>query len=397
MIFPYRAPMSRRGIVSALFAVAAALTTVTAVNSPPASADPTALPASHFRLSEGPYNPVIARLDTLLPEASMSEVLASANRTASPCSSGAHHQMAAFCWNSGDNGTTDWYPQGITSTADAYGKGTYEGETALFVSWYYRHDNPNKGVRISFVDYSSPSTPTYRHVLLVEPYTDSAGKPNFRPVTVHAGGIFTYGYFLYVADTWGGFRAFDLRHIWRVSTGDSGRIGRQSDGTYHAFNYRYVVPQAHTFTASTTNGTARLRYSSASLDRTSTPDSVIVPEYNADGTGTRVVRFPIDYTDRKFKESSDGYTHATEAYRVDIPSMQGATAINGKFFVSASAGSGSRGSIYTFTSGSGPVKHAGAQPVGPEDLSYWGPRGQLWGLAEYPDRRSVYAMNPSGF
>ncbi|EHR62451.1 hypothetical protein SaccyDRAFT_3623 [Saccharomonospora cyanea NA-134] len=397
MILPYRARMNRRGTAASLFALAAALTTVSAVSAPVASADPTAIPAAHFRLSEGPYNPTIARLDDLLPNASVSDVLASANRTATACSPGAEHQVAAFCWNSGDDGTADWYPQGISSTADAYGNGTYEGETALFVSWYYRHDNPNKGVRVSFVDHSTSSTPVYRHVLLVEPYTDSAGNPDFRPVTVHAGGIFAYGHFLYVADTWGGFRAFDLRHIWRVSTGDKSRIGRQSDGTYHAFDYRYVLPQAHRFTASTTDGTARLRFSAASLDRTSTPDSVVVPEYDADGTGTRVVRFPIDYTDRKFRESSDGYTHATEAYRVDIASMQGATAIDETFFVSASAGSGTRGSLYTFTGSSGPTRHSGAQPVGPEDLSYWGPRDQLWGLTEYPDRRFVYAVDPSGF
>ncbi|MER7116877.1 hypothetical protein ABT332_20555 [Saccharomonospora azurea] len=388
--------MSRRGIATALFTVAA-LTAVTVVGPPVSAADPTALPADHFRLAESPYNPVIARLDDVLPGASMSDVLASANRAATACSAGATHEVAAFCWNSGDNGTADWYPQGVTSTADAYGNGTYEGETALFVSWYYRHDDPDKGARISFVDHSTRSAPAYRHVLLVEPYTNSAGHPDFRPVTVHAGGIFAYGHFLYVADTWGGFRAFDLRHLWQVSTGDKNRIGRQSDGTYHAFDYRYVLPQAHTFTASTTDGTARLRYSAASLDRTSTPDSVVVPEYNADGTGTRVVRFPIDYTDRKFKESADGYTHATEAYRVDIASMQGATAIDGTFFVSASAGSSSRGSVYTFTATGGPTRHAGAAPVGPEDLSYWGPRGQLWGLSEYPNRRAVYAVDPSAF
>ncbi len=396
-MFPYRRFMSRRGTASALLALAAALTTVTTVPAPAATADPTTLPAEHFRLAEGPYNPTISLLDDLLPTASFGSVLDSANRSATSCSPGAEHQVAAFCWNSGDNGTADWYPQGISSTADAYGSGTYEGETALFVSWYYRHSDPDKGARVSFVDYSDPAAPAYRHVLLVEPYVNGSGQPDYRPVPVHAGGIFAYGHLLYVADTWGGFRAFDLRHLWQVSTGDKSRIGRQADGSYHAFNYRYVLPQAHTFTASTTDGTARLRFSAASLDRTSTPDSVVVPEYDADGTGTRVVRFPIDYTDRKFRESADGYTHATEAYRVDINSMQGATAIDDTFYVSASAGSGSRGSLHTFTATSGPTRHAGAQPIGPEDLSYWGPRDQLWGLTEYPDRRSVYAVDPSGF
>ncbi|MBK1788355.1 hypothetical protein [Prauserella cavernicola] len=392
--------MRSRRSPSALSALSALVVlVVVGAPAPSASAAPTALAANDFRLSEGEYNPVIAQLDDELPVASVPAVLDSANRaaTTSGCDPAATGQLAAFCWQSGDNSTPDWYPQGISTTADAYDSGTYEGRTAVFVSWYYNGSGTDKGARISFVDYENPSAPEYRHVLLVEPYTNSAGQPDFRPVTIHAGGIFTYGHYLYSADTWGGFRAFDLRHLWKVSTGDEAKIGRQSDGSYHAFNYAYALPQAQKFTASTTNDVARLRYSAASLDRTTSPDSVVVPEYNADGTGSRVVRFPIDDTDRKFAESDDGYTHATEAYRTDIPSMQGATAIDGEFLVSASAGSGSRGSVHTFTADSGPTKHSSAQPIGPEDLSYRGPDQQLWGLTEYPGTRFVYAMDPAAF
>jgi hypothetical protein len=359
------------------------------------AAAPTKLTASDFRLKENGYNAVIGKLDGLLKVTSVPAVLDSANRSASACDPGATNQLAAFCWQSGDNTTEDWYPQGITSTADAYDNGQYEGRTAMIASWYYHGSGTDKGSRVSFVDYSNPSAPKYRHVLLVEPYTNASGQPDFRAVTVHAGGIFTYGYYLYVADTWGGFRAFDLRHIWQVKTGDESKIGRQSDGSYQAFNYAYALPQAQNFTASTTNGTAALRYSAASLDRTSTPDSVVVPEYNADGTGTRVVRFPIDYTDRKFEESADGYTHATEAYQVGIKSMQGATAVNGTFQVSASAGSSTRGSLWTFTATSGPTPHASYFPAGNEDLSYRGPQRQLWTLTEHPGKRSVVAVKPS--
>lgn len=245
--------MPSRGLRLALLALALiASTTVagTALVASTARADPTVITASDFRLEEGPYNPVISALDGVLPAASVPAVLDSANRSAttSGCDPAADHQVAAFCWEVGDNTTKDWYPQGISSTADAYGSGTYEGRTALFVSWYYNGTGTNKGVRMSFVDYENPAAPRYRHVLLVQPHTDSAGRPDFRPVTVHAGGIFGYGHYLYVADTWGGFRAFDLRHIWRVSTGDKSKVGRQADGTYHAFNYRYVLPQAQRFT-----------------------------------------------------------------------------------------------------------------------------------------------------
>jgi hypothetical protein len=77
--------------------------------------------------------------------------------------------------------------------------------------------------------------------------------------------------------------------------------------------------------------------------------------------------------------------------------MQGATAIYGTFYVSASAGSGTRGSLWTFTSSSGPTKHATVFPIGNEDLSYRGPQDQLWTLSEYPGSRYVVAVTPSAF
>jgi hypothetical protein len=133
------------------------------------------------------------------------------------------------------------------------------------------------------------------------------------------------------------------------------------------------------------------------LDRTSVPQSVIVPEYDADGTGTRVVRYPIDASSLLLKPSADGYVHGNEAYRVDFPSMQGATAIAGKFYVSSSRRVDTPGVIYTFTKKSGSTEHARALPPGPEDLSYWQSKDQLWTLAEHPGTRSVFAVKASSF
>jgi hypothetical protein len=358
-------------------------------------AAPAELAAENFRLQVSDYNPVIADLDALLSKASVATVVDSANREGASCTPHSN-AVAAFCWQRGDESTTEWYPQGITTSADASPDGKYQGKTVVLTSWYYSGSG-DKGARVSFVDYANPSAPPYRHVLLVEPYKDAAGNPNFRAVPVHAGGIFWYGHYLYVADTWGGFRVFDTRHIWKVSTGDKRKIGRQSDGSYHAHDYAYALPQALTFAASTIGGYPDLRYSAVSLDRTSSPQSVIVPEYNANGTGTRVVRYPIDESTLLLKPSDDGYVHSTEAYRVDIPSMQGATAIARKFYVSSSRGKNTQGSVYTFTKTSGPKEHPRALPRGPEDLSYWPSKDQLWTLAEHPGNRSVLAIKASLF
>jgi 2-polyprenyl-6-methoxyphenol hydroxylase-like FAD-dependent oxidoreductase len=365
-------------------------------SSAPAVAGPQPLAAENFRLQASGYNPVITDLDAVLPKVSVAAVVESANRTGAACRPHPN-AVAAFCWESGDHATTEWYPQGVTTSADASADGQYEGKTVILTSWYYRGPGVNKGVRVSFVDYANPSAPRYRHVLLVEPYTDAPGNPNFRTVPVHAGGIVWYGHYLYVADTWGGFRVFDTRHIWRVSTGDKSKIGRQSDGSYHAHDYAYALPQALTFAASTTGGYADLRYSAVSLDRTSSPQSVVVPEYDADAAGTRVVRYPIDESTLLLKPSDDGYVHGSEAYQVDIPSMQGATAIGGTFYVTSSRGASTQGSVYTFSKTSGPTAHTGALPPGPEDLSSWQSKDQLWTLAEHPGSRSVLAVKASSF
>jgi hypothetical protein len=357
---------------------------------------PKPLAAENFRLRATGHNPVMAELDAVLPRASIAAVVESANRKGGACRP--HPRaVAGFCWQRDDASTAAWYPQGVTTSADANAEGRYEGKTVIVTSWYYKAHQGHKGVRVSFVDYARPAAPRYRHVLLVEPYRDRAGKPNFRAVPVHAGGIAWYGHYLYVVDTQKGFRVFDTRHVWKVSTGDGRKIGRQADGAYHAHDYAYALPQRLAFLASTTGGYAPLRYSAVSLDRTTASHSVIVPEYDPDGARTRVVRYPIDASTLMLKASPDGFVHGSEAYRVGIRSMQGATAVGGRFFVSSSRGSKRRGSLYTFTRASGPKAYAGVLPPGPEDLSVWRAKDQLWTLAEHPGQRSVLAVKASAF
>ncbi|MEV1288639.1 hypothetical protein [Micromonospora sp. NPDC049679] len=369
-----------------------------AVDGPGPSAAATTLTAANFRLKASSYSSLIDDLDAALPNVSVPTVVADGNRAATACSPSAANRVASFCWNSGDNTVAYWIPQAVTTTADAYDAGTYEGATAILVSWYDDgSDGVDRGVRVSFVDYSTPSAPTYRHVLLVEPYTRSDGRASFRPINLHAGGMFWYGHYLYVASTNAGFRVFDMRHLWETSTTNGAAIGLQSDGSYQAYGYKYVLPQALSYARSTAGGYAPLTFSFAALDRTSTPDSVIVGEYASPGTGTRLVRFPIDYTTRMFTESSDGYAHGTQAYDVSVTSMQGATAINGRYYLSTSDGSGNKGDLATFTPGGSVVMHTDTLPIGPEDLSYWAARDQLWSVTEYAGSRSVFAVRASAY
>jgi hypothetical protein len=390
---------------------AVATEAVTERAEPSVAAAATPLTASNFRYTlSQTSSTLIGALDSALPNVTMGAVADDANRTPS-CGSAPSvtHRTAYYCWNAGDQDTTAWYPQGITTSSDAYGEGTYDGKRINLVSWYdHAEDGIDKGVRISVSDLSaSASAPPYRHILLVEP-GGTTSAPTFRPVNVHAGGIMWYGNLLYVADTSGGFRVFDLDHLWQVSTGDASAVGRQSDGSYHAFDYKYVLPQTAKFTDSTAGGYAQLQHSSVSLDRTSSPDSVVVSEYRsstdiAAGAQVRTIRVPIDYTTRYLKPAADGVIKATEAYRTDLESVQGSTAINGEFFFSQSDGTNysdpnSDGDLHTFVAPSGPVvRHGDALTVGAEDLSYDPGRDYLWSLGEHPGHRWVYAADASSF
>lgn len=209
---------------------------VTAVHSAVTKLDPSGL---QLVAHTDRYKSIIAKLDDALPNVSVEDVLDDTNH-ATPGYSGPSNFVQDFTWEhvSGydDLNTDKWYPQGITTSADAYDAGTYKGRNMILVSWYDHRDVPkadNKGVRISFIDADKKA---YRNVLLVVPGTESDGTATFSSVKVHAGGIMLYGNILYIVDTANGLRLFDLNHIYKVDTGNG--IGHVGKGVYQAFTYK---------------------------------------------------------------------------------------------------------------------------------------------------------------
>lgn len=193
-----------------------------------------ALDASLFTLKDVPnaYHSSLADVfHAAGKNVTVADVLDSSNRAlVKKSNSGGTSEL--WAWNSGDESTAKWYPQGISSSGDALKAGKWESKEAWLVSWYQA--TGDKNVRISFVD---RATHKYRHVLLVEP----SASDNFKSVPIHAGGITWYGNYLYVADTKDGLRVFDLDNIWKVDLGDG--VGKQSNGKYTADDYEYVIPQ----------------------------------------------------------------------------------------------------------------------------------------------------------
>lgn len=127
-----------------------------------------------------------------------------------------------------------------------------------------------------------------------------------------------------------------------------------------------------------------------SLDRTTTPDSLVVGEYDAIRADGRLIRWDLDYTTRLLK-TTNGIATATTAVQQDESQIQGVTSINGKYFLTQSLGA-----LITHTWADGKTKHRSVFPIVPEDLSYEKGLG-LWSLTEVPGSRNVFAIDVAQF
>ena len=129
-----------------------------------------------------------------------------------------------------------------------------------------------QGARLTLVDLTDPAALRYRHVLLVEPFLRDDGSVDVRPV--HGARR---------RDRLARRPRARRRHHPRVqlasgSTTSCGYrpatrpgCGCAARPAVDAFGYRYLLPVRFTYDAHAGHGTDRLRYSFASLDRSTTP------------------------------------------------------------------------------------------------------------------------------
>ncbi|HRI71121.1 MAG TPA: hypothetical protein PK156_43110 [Polyangium sp.] len=308
---------------------------------------------AHFDLVDtGTWNAYAAAVDALgLPYVALDAL--NLNRTATKPDTALAANLAtvvgyqaAFEWEAGDQNVTYWVPQGLTG-------GKAGNRDYVLVSWHYDETNiaadPNppasgdKGIRLSLADVTTiGGNVPYRHALFVEP----KGAAGFVSVDIHAGGMALYGSYLYVADTSRGVRVFDMTRIMSVSTSAicSAQIGKVGAETC-AYGYAYAIPQVGGFYYPTgTDSTCRAKFSYLSLDTTSNPPSLISGEYDNDvnvGIYSRLLRFPLDATTHKLLVDAKNVVHANGAWYAGNRNVQGATAINGKFFLNATRYNGS--------------------------------------------------------
>ncbi|PGH15723.1 hypothetical protein AJ80_05431 [Polytolypa hystricis UAMH7299] len=352
----------------------------------------TNLTLSDYKLSVTGYSSVIADLDKALPIRSVKEVLASANHENPDSSPKVKNLLTSFTWENvpgyNDASGLKWFPQGVTTSADATETGAYNGDVVNLVSWHCDYYYLGKrGSRISFINMNEGVKRAYRNVLLVEPTTGGA-EPNFQAIAgLHAGGIFWYGDFLYVASTNTGVRVFDLRHIYEVSEGNG--IGRVGSG-YQAFGYDYVLPQVRSYNWVPKTGVDNFRWSYIGLDRTSSPARMIAGEYNT-GAPNRLIHFDLDSSTKLLSADSQGVATASQAVSHGLTKIQGTVTINDKYYMTQSGGS-----LWTFSWKDGEIQNKDVFPSVPQDLSYQAGYG-LWGLMEMPWNRHVFAIDHKKF
>lgn len=313
-------------------------------------------------------------------------VLADLNRVGTHVDVPGEAPIAGMAWQQDDQNTKRWFPQGITTSADAYGAdptgGMFEGRSVVMASWYCHGwlGGLLLGSRISVIDWRDDEPPRYRHILLVEPRRFLRFFHRLRPVRVHAGGIVWYGKHLFVAGSSAGIRVFRLDDIVRVRN------------RFRTKGYRYALAQFSFFAAEHDSDDRAMTYSFMSLDRAGEEDHLVAGEYGRKGGSHRLIRYPIDRATELLRTDDLGRAMPSGLHDRQVARMQGAVIAGGTWAITSSNGEDNPGDLWVGTPGEF-VRHRGVLPTGPEDITYLPQRHQLWSLTEWPGRRWVYAMD----
>jgi hypothetical protein len=321
-------------------------------------------------------------------------VLQDLNRVAEAAYAPGRLTTWGFSWDREDSRSARWWPQGITTSADAFpSETTPDGRSVVVTTSYSKNlGGLHKGSRISVVDVSDLNRLRYRHVLLVSASVSPDGTLTVRPVKVHAGGIVWRRSMLHVAGTARGLVSFRLDDIVRVTSREPERLGPQPDGTLAGYGHRYLLPVHCAYDATSEEGVEPFRYSFLSLARTGGHDALLAGEYGYGDMTTRLLTHPLDERTDLLTGAEDGVSLPVVLEHGGVPRMQGAVVALGTLHVTSSRGKHRLGSLYAGRPGH--LREVrDALPVGPEDVCHWPSRGQLWSLTEYPRQRLVFTVD----
>lgn len=326
-------------------------------------------------------------------------------------------QVKGFKWNSGDEQTNEWRPQGVTGF-------TWAGRNFLLVTWYgvgpgniAGVNNQHKGVRVSLVDITSMSNITYRHILLVQEKANMSNSElykasnsyvqlgSYAPVTIHAGGVACYAGKIYVADTNLGIRVFDLtKFVSAEGDATETRLGAETDGSLKAFNYAYILPQTGYYKITNAKPFSCIELGTGT---TSTDMMLWTSQYiEASETAVpKVYGFHLNASGQIVTSPVPEVITPIDNDNTNVHGIQGVYRAGTKTFMSTTGNSSFEGSTARLTRYNDGAA-AGVRyrwPHGAEDLYLESATGYLWCLTEYEtekygtDNRSVFAVRLSDY
>jgi hypothetical protein len=340
----------------------------------------------------------LTALDGALPNVSLNTVVNDTSYDMTGCTAAEKASLPkapvatkSLCWDADRAGTTTWSPQGITTSGDADDDGKW-GDDKIILSGWHGTDALGRynDARIQAINYNDPAKASYRMMYLGVP--NSTGT-SFSAAQAHMGGMAWYGDKIYVTaegSTSTAIRVFSTKHILQMTDTTSNAIGKTSGG-YAAYTYKYAMMQVGYYTyaggtCSMASDTGVPCFSSMSLDRSTTPASVVTTEYFSDQSlHGRLYRYPMgaDY----LLAASSGTVAASEALRSSVGNMQGVLSHDGKWYVAHSSAT-INGQLWSQTtakssSATCATGTTACWAVHPEALTYDWSTGLVWSQSEW--------------
>ncbi|NEC90005.1 hypothetical protein [Streptomyces sp. SID12501] len=331
----------------------------------------------------------------------------------------------AYCWDDADSASQRWLPQSVTTSGDADEDGRWGANRVILSGWTHndaKTDEPelSRGLaRVAVIDANDLSDMTYRWVLLVVPTEDGS---DYRKLASSISGMVWYQDKLLVTasatDTdQQSLYVYDMNRIQRASV-DSPVVGRVPGG-WSAHGYGYVMPAvaSYSLTGGTCDPAADDRtpcFGSLSLDRSSTPDSLVASEAFPAGADQRSRLWRYSFSragDRSGLLAANlfGRVNAVEAYSTKATGIQGVLSYRSAgdekadWYVGLAPSAKDRhGTLWRLDSEGAKAARCGSDEESrrcwgeqAESLSYWEGTGELWSLTERAsDERSGWRGTP---
>ncbi|MEW2299553.1 hypothetical protein AB0958_06135 [Streptomyces sp. NPDC006655] len=345
----------------------------------------------------------------------VADVLQNADHTlreAADCDSGDRDTLPvtpaadeAYCWDPTDTLTDDWRPASVTTSSDADDDGLWGANRVVLAGWTHSTTSgpaASRGLaRIAVVDANDPAHPTYAWVLLTVPSADGG---TYRGLTSQISGMAWYENKLLVTTTLGSADAlyvYDLNRIQRTSV-LTDAVGRVRGG-WSADGFRYAMPAVgwYSFAAGACSGDGAPCPSALSVDRGTSPDSLVLGEWTTAGgdrRAARLWRYAFDERPARaglLATDAAGRVGAVEAYRTGASEIRGVLsyrppgATGSEWYVGHLPGAmDGHGSLWRQDTDGAHGSRCGSDAshrcwaAGTGSLSYASDTGEVWSISE---------------